>query len=98
MKSSPNHALREALSLLQETARSPFTTDELEHPRSQMANLEELFLVNLQMRRENLDRWIRLLNQEVERRAEGVRERRIRQARAAESAHPRMRAAATRWS
>jgi len=85
MKASSDDALREALALLQETAQSPFLAEDTKEARSQMADLDELFLLNMKMRRQNLDRWIQLLTREVERRAEAVRVRRVRRERDAEA-------------
>lgn len=65
MKAQAKHSLNEALSLLQETAQSPFLNPATGDPRAEMADLEQLFLLNIQMRRRNLDRWIRLLHEEM---------------------------------
>jgi hypothetical protein len=89
MKASSN-AMREAVSLLQETAQSPFMCPAPLDPHAEMADLEQLFLLNIQMRRQNLDRWVRLLTEEVQARNQAVRSR--RQARAA--AQPPLRASA----
>lgn len=94
MKAQSNDALREALSLLQEMALSPFTAEPPQGDRTEMAELDQLFLLNIQMRRANLDRWIRLLNQEVERRTEAVRERKLRRTRTAETESRRLPASA----
>ena len=75
MKAQSNHAMSDALSLLQETAQSPFLTPAATDPRAEMADLEQLFLLNIQMRRRNLDRWISLLTVEVERRTAPARVR-----------------------
>ena len=93
MKRASNRALNEALALLQETAASPFLAEDDARARSQLAGLDELFLLNVQMRRRNLDCWIRLLSDEVDRRAQAVQERHQRKSRAA-NAPPRLRASA----